>query len=236
MADKKAVKKSSAVGSKTQLKKPTIKNMAEKKPAISKMIEPEKPVDEQKVEINTLQEKPQGSIDQGELFLGASLLVIGGIWLASHFLHIPLAAYVWPFAIIIPGILLFISAVNMQSSSGEGFSIIGSILTSTGLLLFVQTITRAWSSWAYAWSLIAPTSIGLGQMLYGKIKGNETLRKNGWQVAKVGLIIFVIGFVFFELIIGLNGFGLARFGLPALPVVIIAIGVLILVKALTNQR
>lgn len=236
MADKKVIKKSATVKSKSLVKKPIIKKPLEVKPITPKMVETVKPAAEQKVEVSTPQAKPQGSVDRGALFLGASLLIIGGIWLASHYLRIPLAAYVWPFAIIIPGILLFISALNMQSDSGEAFSVIGSILTSTGLLLFVQMVTHTWASWAYAWALIAPTSIGLGQVLYGKLKGNDTLQKNGSQVARVGLIIFGIGFIFFELIIGLNGFGLGRFGLPALPVVIIAIGVLILVRALTDKH
>ena len=136
MADKKVIKKSSMVKSKTLVKKPIIKKPVEVKPVTQKLVEPVESAIEQKVEGSTRQVKPQSSVDRGALFLGASLLLIGGIWLASHYLRIPLAAYVWPFAIIIPGILLFISAVNMQSGSGEAFSVVGSILTSTGLLLF----------------------------------------------------------------------------------------------------
>ncbi len=73
-------------------------------------------------------------------------------------------------------------------------------------------------------------------MLFGRLKRNETLLKNGWQVARVGLIIFAAGFIFFEFIIGLHGFSLARFGLPVFPVIIIAVGAFILVRALTRRN
>jgi hypothetical protein len=236
MAVKKEEKKILAGKVKTTLKKPAIKKPIAAKPVSHKIIESVEPVEVPKIEVNIPEVKSQSSVDRGSLLLGATLLVIGAIWILGQYLHIPLAGYLWPFAILLPGIFIFISAVNMQGNRGEAFAIVGSILTSLGLLLFIQMITRTWASWSYAWALIAPTSIGIGQMLYGRLKNNSTLVKNGWQVAKVGLIIFAIGFVFFELIIGLNGFGLRRFGLPVFPVLIISAGVLILIRAFTYKR
>jgi hypothetical protein len=232
MAEKISNKKTPA-REKVVLKKPA----ARKLPAVkTKMVEPVQSDAQPVVMDKSAVEKTRRSVDRGALLLGATLLVIGAIWMLSLYLRIPLAGYLWPFSILIPGVLIFISAVNMESHSGEALSVVGSILTSLGLLLFIQMVTRGWASWSYAWALIAPTSIGIGQMLYGRIKHNPTLEKNGWQVARVGLIIFAIGFVFFELIIGLNGFGLRRFGLPVLPILIIAVGVLILIRAITNRR
>lgn len=236
MAEKKVNKKSEPVKHKAVVKKAAIKKSVEVTPPVTTKVHEVKPIEPQKIETTSPEAKPQNTLDRGALFLGASLLVIGAVWLIGHFLNVSLAGYVWPFAIIIPGILLFISALNMQSGSGEGFSVVGSILTATGLLLLFQMVTHTWASWAYAWALIAPTSIGLGQMIFGKLKGNETLQKNGWMVARVGLIIFAIGFVFFELVIGLHGFGLRNFGLPVLPVLVIAVGLLILVRAMTAKR
>jgi hypothetical protein len=235
MADKKEVKKVPATRKTIALKKTAIKKpvkIQSAEPVLVEKVEKEKEV---KLDMSPSDSKVHRSVDRGSLFLGASLLTIGAVWMLSHFLRIPLAAYLWPFAIILPGVFLFIASLNMRSSSGEAMSVVASIITATGLLLFFQMVTHTWASWAYAWAFIAPASIGLGQMLFGRIKGNETLLKNGWQVARVGLIFFAVGFVFFELIIGLHGFGLARFGLPVLPVIIIAVGAFILVRALTRR-
>lgn len=236
MDDKKVDKKVAVTRKKPALKKPAIKKPVEIQSINKTVAEKVEPKKEATLDAAPSESRVGGSVDRGSLLLGASLLVIGAVWILSHFLRIPLAAYLWPFAIILPGVILFIASLNMRDSSGEALSIVASIITATGLLLFFQMLTHTWASWAYAWALIAPTSIGLGQMLFGRLKGNDTLLKNGWQVARVGLIIFAAGFIFFELIIGLHGFGVARFGLPVFPVIIIAVGAFILVRALTHRN
>ena len=232
MAAKKVVKKEVQPKSKVIIKKAT--------PIKEKVVEPIKvniPEEEQmKSEVHPAEKRSHSSVDRGSLLLGVTLLVIGSIWILGQILHISLAGYLWPLAIILPGVLVFISALNTDSAGGDALAVIGSILTSVGLLLFVQQLTHTWASWAYSWALIAPTSIGIGQVIYGKIKKHESLVSTGLQMAKVGLWIFSIGFVFFELIIGLNGFGISRFGLPVLPVVLIGIGALILIRAITYKR
>jgi hypothetical protein len=232
MAAKKVVKKEIQPKTKVILKKVT--PIKEKVVELVKVnIPKEEPV---KSEVHSAEKRSHSSVDRGSLLLGATLLVIGSVWILGQILHISLAGYLWPLAIIIPGVLVFISALNTDSVGGDALAVIGSILTSVGLLLFVQQLTHTWASWAYAWALIAPTSIGIGQVIYGKIKKHESLVSTGLQMAKVGLWIFSIGFVFFELIIGLNGFGISRFGLPVLPVVLIGIGALILIRAITYKR
>lgn len=235
MANNKEEKKDAVTRKKSAVKKPAIKKPVEIQSAENTTVEKVEPEKDAKLDMTPSQSRMGGSVDRSSLFFGASLLVIGAVWMLSHFLRISLAAYLWPFAIILPGVFLFIASLNMHNGSGEAFSIVASIITATGLLLFFQRITHTWASWAYAWALIAPTSIGLGQMLFGRLKANETLQKNGWQVARVGLIIFAAGFVFFELIIGLHGFGLARFGLPVFPFILIAVGAFILIRALTHR-
>ena len=236
MADKKEEKKVAVTRKKSSLKKTAIKKPVEIQSVEKMVVEKVEPKKEVRLDVASSETKVGGSVDRGSLLLGTLLLVIGAVWILSHFLRIPLAAYLWPFTIILPGVFLFIASLNMHSGSGEALSIVASIITATGLLLFFQMVTHTWASWAYAWALIAPTSIGLGQMLFGSLKGNETLLKNGWQVARVGLIIFAAGFIFFELIIGLHGFGLARLGLPVFPVIIIAVGAFILVRALNRRN
>ena len=236
MAAKKAVKSEINSKGNAVVKKATPKKIRDIKLVKVAAIKEAEPVESPKTEMNTAESKPRKSVDRGSLLLGATLLVIGAVWILGQFLKIPLAGYLWPLAIILPGVFVFISAVNMESGSGDALAVLGSILTSVGLLLFVQRLTNSWASWAYAWALIAPTSIGIGQIIYGNIKKHEPLVKTGLQMVKVGLWIFAVGFIFFELIIGLNGFGLLRFGLPIIPVVLIGTGILILIRAISFKR
>jgi hypothetical protein len=99
-----------------------------------------------------------------------------------------------------------------------------------GLILFFQNVTGHWASWSYAWALIAPTSIGLGMFGYALLKGKPELRRESLQIIKVGLAIFVVAAIFFELIVGVSGFGLGRYGWPIL---LIALGIFFLVRNLT---
>jgi Na+/melibiose symporter-like transporter len=55
---------------------------------------------------------------------------------------------------------------------------------------------------------------------YSWLKGMPELRRESWRIIKVGLGIFVAAGIFFELIIGVSGFGLGRFGWPLLLIVL----------------
>jgi hypothetical protein len=174
--------------------------------------------------------------DRGSILLGAGLLFMGVVLLAGRFLRIPFGEFLWPFIFIVPGALVFLSAISSDSSSGEGLSILGGILSTLGLVFLMQTVTGLWASWAYIWALIAPTSIGLSQMVYGNLKGRDTIAASGWRLTKIGLSILVAGFIFFELIIGVSGFGLGRFGLPVFPMILIFFGAFMLVRSFFDNR
>ncbi len=180
--------------------------------------------------------KPVRSVNRGALMLGGTLLIVGVIWFVGQLLNISFGQYTWPFIFIVPGIMVFISAMNMEFGSGDALSILSGILTMLGLMFLVMTITGFWASWAYAWSLLAPTSIGISQLVFGTVKKRAALVNSGTQLIKVGLTIFAVGFIFFELIIGLNGFNLERFGLPTIPIVLIGLGVIILVHTLFLRK
>ena len=236
MAEKKVVKREINPKAKVVAKKATTKVVKDIHPVKVAVIDKVEPVEVPKPDMKVEESKPSRTVDRGSLLLGVTLLVIGVMWILGQFLRIPLAGYLWPLAIILPGVLIFISALNRESTGGNALAVIGSILTSLGLLLFIQQLTNTWASWAYAWALIAPVSIGVGQIIYGNIKKQESLVKTGIQMVKVGLWIFAVGFIFFELIIGLNGFGISRFGLPVIPVVLIGLGALILIRAIVFRR
>lgn len=118
--------------------------------------------------------------------MGGVLVGIGILFLLGQIFHIKLGRFMWPFYIIIPGVLLFIFALTSPSRVGEPLAVLSSSITMVGLILLYQNITNHWASWAYAWTLITPTSIGLGQLIYGSTNDNEITIKTGKQLTGAG--------------------------------------------------
>lgn len=174
--------------------------------------------------------------DRGSILLGAGLLFMGVVLLAGRLLKIPFGDFLWPFIFIVPGALLFLSALSSERSNGEGLSILGGIISMLGLVFLMQAVTGLWASWAYIWALVAPTSIGLSQIVYGNLKGRDAIAASGWRLVKIGATILVFGFIFFELIIGISGFGLDRYNIPVFPMILIFFGVIMLVRSFINNR
>lgn len=193
---------------------------------------------EKKTEIPKQEKKANqpSSFDRGALILGGGLLLMGVISLMGRLLNIPFGDFLWPFIFIVPGVLVFLTALSTESSSGEGLSILGGILTMLGFVFLAQSVTGLWASWAYAWALVAPTSVGISQMVYGMRKDRDTIVQSGRKLANLGMTMFVIGFVFFELVIGINGFGLRRFGLPVFPLMLIFAGLVVLYSTLMRKK
>jgi hypothetical protein len=162
------------------------------------------------------------------ILFGGFLIIVGLLFLLTSLFSIHIGAYLWPFFMIIPGLFL-VSYAMTNEANGEAAVIIGSVFSAIGLLLLFQTITGFWASWAYAWALVAPTAVGLGLMLWGYRFNREKSIKGGKDLARVGLVLFVAFGVFFELIIGLSGFGLARLVWPLL---IVGLGLWILIHNL----
>lgn len=167
------------------------------------------------------------------LLFGGLLIVLGILFLFGQLFNFHLGDYIWPFYIIVPGGILFFLALREQGAASEGLMVAGSIVSMVGLLLFYQNLTNHWESWAYTWALVGPTSVGLGQMLYGHLKDRDDLYERGRHLATIGGTIFLIGAIFFELIIGISGFGLGRW---VWGVLLIGIGILMLLRNLVPSR
>jgi hypothetical protein len=165
------------------------------------------------------------------LVFGAAFILFGLLLLVSQLLHIDLAGLLWPFFIIVPGVALFLAGLLASGKAGEPLAIVGSIITMIGSILLFQNVTGLWATWAYAWALIAPTSIGLGLLLWGAIKGHHDKVKEGLNLAGIGLVIFLVAGAFFELVLGVSGFGL---GPLALPLMLIGLGVLLVLVNLVR--
>lgn len=151
---------------------------------------------------------------------GVLLIVLGIIFLVGQFFDFQLGRYLWPFMVIVPGVLLLWGAFGMEEEVGKAWAIVGGIVTMVGVILLVQSLTDWWAGWSYAWALVAPTGPGLGLWLLGARKDRADFVKTGQELVRVGLIIFVVAAVFFELVIGVSGYSLGQYGLPLLLIVL----------------
>ena len=117
----------------------------------------------------------------------------------------------------------------------QGMVIGGTVVTTVGLVLLYQNTTGRWESWAYAWALVGPAASGLGMVLWGIRSADPAEIRNGTWALLGGLGIFLVGFLFFEGVIGISGEPLP---LPdwVLPAVVIAIGVVVLARGIFQQR
>lgn len=172
------------------------------------------------------QSKPV-TMTRGNALGGTLLIVLGILFLVGQIFDFHLGHYLWPFMVIVPGVFLFFGAVALDEEAGKALAIISGIVTMVGIVLFVLTFTDLWASWSYAWALVAPTGPGLGLWLLGTLKDRADLVKTGKDLIRVGLSIFVVAAIFFELVIGISGYGLGNYGLPLL---LIALGLFLLVR------
>jgi len=180
-----------------------------------------------------MSENPFRKLDSGRLILGGTLIVIGILLILGPIFGVRWGDLLWPLFIIVPGLILCIFALSRGGQLGEGLMVPGSIVTMLGLLLFFQNITGLWETWAYAWALLAPTSIGLGYIVYGLVKGRPALVQTGRRVATVGIIIFLVGAAFFEGILNISGLGL---GAMFVALLLIGLGVFFLIRAQLLHR
>jgi hypothetical protein len=165
--------------------------------------------------------------------LGVVLVVVGLFYLVVQVAGIDLSSFGWPLFVIIPGLtLLIVGFVSL----GTGAAIPGGILTMVGLVLAYQNSTGHWSSWAYAWALVAPGGVGLGLFLQGLRERNPGLIRQGRSLMFIALVIFMVGFVFFESILNLSGMNDLPVVKAALPALLIVIGALLLFRSVQNSR
>ncbi len=155
------------------------------------------------------------------LVIGGALLLVGTLLSRS-------GAELWPLFILVPG-LVFLAVAAFGRSGAAALFIPGSVLTTLGLLFFVQIATDHFESWAYAWALIWG-AVGIGLFLQGWRTDSSRLTGQGWRLMGIAAAAFLIGFVFFEgFIFGdLLGSWFFRVGLP---VVFIGAGAFLLLRS-----
>jgi hypothetical protein len=165
--------------------------------------------------------------------LGVALLLIGAALFVGQLFDVGIEDVGWP-AIVI-GVGAVILVLGLVVTREQGMVIGGTVVTTVGLVLLYQNSTGHWESWAYAWALVGPAASGLGMVLWGIRAGDPTDIRNGTWTLLGGLGLFVVGFLFFEGILGISG---RRLPLPewVLPVVVIAIGAVVLARGIFQRR
>lgn len=161
------------------------------------------------------------------------LLVLAGILLfVGQLLDVDVWALGWPFIIVALGVGMLV--IGLFVNEEQGLVVGGTVVTTVGLVLAYQNQTDHWESWAYAWALVGPAASGLGMMLWGFRSGSGNEIRNGTWGLLGGLALFVVGYLFFEGVIGISG---ERLPLPdwVLPALIIAIGVVVLGRGLLSR-
>ena len=159
---------------------------------------------------------------------GVFLIGLGILFLIGQFLGVSVWTYLWPFFIIGFGLLFFAGMLAAGRDNDAGaMAILGSLFVMLGLIFLYQVIFNHWASWAYVWSLLAPTSVGIGLMIYSWWSHRPLLRQPGLILITIGLILFVVLGGFFELIIGFVG--IQTPGRILWPVALILLGVFLLV-------
>ena len=109
----------------------------------------------------------------------------------------------------------------------------GGILTMLGVVLAYTSSTGDWPFWAYGWALVTPFGIGLGMYLQALRDHDQVALRTGRSLLAIGVMIFLVGFVLFESILGISGrdyFGPA--GKAALPLLLILVGVILLARSI----
>jgi hypothetical protein len=166
--------------------------------------------------------------------LGIVLVVIGLFALLIVLSGVDLTESGWPLFIIIPGLTLIVVGFLWV---GAVATIPGGIVTMLGVVLAYSNSTGDWPFWAYGWALVVPFGVGLGMYMQALRDRDQHTLRTGRTLIFIGLMIFLIGFVLFESILGISGrdyFG--PVGKAALPALLILVGVILLVRSVQRGR
>ncbi len=170
----------------------------------------------------------QASPQRGGIIIGLVLILLGGAALLGQIGGVSIG---WPIWIIVPGVALVLGAVAVGGSGGAGMASVGGIVTMAGVVLAVQEATGLHQTWAYAWALVAPGGVGVGLTVYGLLARRGDDLRAGLVTLVVGVVLFLVGFLFFEGVLGLSGDRFADWTDVAVPLALVGIGVVVLIGA-----
>jgi hypothetical protein len=173
---------------------------------------------------------------RGMLSVGVLLVLLGIFFLASEQLNLDYGRFGWPIFVIAPGLFLLLVGLAIPHEGGLGAAIPGGLITSVGLLLAYQDATGTYASWAYAWALVAPGSVGVTLALFGLLHRRWDLLDAGLRTAATGLGLFVGFGLFFENVLGLDDAHPNTLLRNALPAMAVGLGILLVLFNLFPSR
>lgn len=155
---------------------------------------------------------------------GLLLILLGLLVLAVQLLPGFQLLFAWPWFIIGAGLLLFLIGT---ATGVTALAIPACIIGGIGGILYYQSVTGDWDSWAYIWALV-PGFVGLGIFLTGLLGGDTagSIRAGG-----VLILISLALFAVFGSVFGALGF-LGDYW----PVLLILLGFLLLIRPLLRAR
>jgi hypothetical protein len=160
------------------------------------------------------------------------LIVVGAALLVGQLSDV---ADAWPVWLIVPGLAMVAGSLFIPPRGGLGLAIPGAIIATVGAVLGVQEAYGLYSTWAYAWALVAPTSVGLAMLVYGLAQRDGELVYDGLRTAFVGLVLFAAFALLFEGVLGLNGHAIPNLD-QVLPYLALGLGVVMVVASLFTGR
>jgi hypothetical protein len=170
----------------------------------------------------------RASPQRGGLIVGLVLILLGG---AALLVQLGGLSIGWPIWIIVPGLALILGAVVVGDSGGAGMASFGGIVLMTGVVLAVQEANDLYRTWAYAWALVAPGGVGVGLSIYGLLARRGDDLRAGLVALFVGIVLFLVGFLFFEGVLNLSGDQFAAWTEAAVPLALVGIGILVIIGA-----
>ena len=154
---------------------------------------------------------------------GILLILVGGFFLVAPTLGQVWAERGWPLLVIVPGLGLFAIAL-FGGKQWSWLAVPASIVTTIGLILWVQNAFNLWQTWAYAWALVLPTAVGFGQLVHGSLADLPDLRQQGRRTLAIGAIMFIGFAAFFEGVLNLSSLPATAEVRYLLPLLLIVVG------------
>lgn len=161
---------------------------------------------------------------RASLIVGLALVGLGVLFLLQQLFDWSVWDALWPVIIIAFGGLFFAGMVAGGKGAGP-LAIPGSIITVIGVILFTINLLDRWEAWAYTWGLIV-AAVGLGLAINGWWSDLPGLRRSGLELLRVGVFLFVLFGLFFEVLI----FGSFQLDTWVGPALLIVFGLWLLVR------
>jgi hypothetical protein len=156
--------------------------------------------------------------------VGTILILLGILFLVTRFAPSLFDAFSWPVIIIVVGAIFLLVALLTWT---PGLAVPACIIGGIGALLYWQNATGAWWTWSYAWTLI-PGFVGVGVAVNELLEGRplRALVEGGWPILISLLLFFLFG----------SFFGALPWRGPWWAIVLIAIGVLVILRPLVGKK